>query len=84
MLPEHNLENEREANVKGDQETKFAILNFTIYSNLKAVMCNAGEEGHIFAGKFEPFKNADILKMLGVHLLDGLSPSPQLTKKMQP
>ncbi len=84
MVPEHNLENAREANVKGDQETTFAMSNWTIYSNLKAVMCNAGEEGHIFAGKFEPFKNADNWKMLGVHLLDGLSPSPQLTKKMQP
>ncbi len=71
-------------NVKGDKESKFAISNWTIYSNLKAVMCNAGEEGHIFANKLKPFENANILKMLGVYVLDGLSPSPQLVRKMQP
>ncbi len=84
MLPEHNLEDAKVANVKGDKKTKFSISNWTIYSNLKAVMCNAGQEGHIFADKFKSFENEDIFKMLGVYLLDGLSPSPQLTKKMQP
>ncbi|MFM8621986.1 MAG: hypothetical protein ACKOB3_01190, partial [Holophagaceae bacterium] len=44
----------------------------------------AGEEGHIFAGKYCPFKKEDILTMLGVYILDGLAPSPQLVQKMQP
>ncbi len=47
-------------------------------------MCNAGEEGQIFANKFKPFEKADILKMLGVYVLDGLSPSLQLVRNMQP
>ncbi len=81
MTPVDNLEDAKLADMKGNKETKFAISNWTIYSNLKAVMCNAGEEGHIFANKFCPFENADIAKMLGVYVLDGLSPLPQLVKK---
>ncbi len=84
MLPEHNLEDVKVANVKGNKKAKFSISNWTIYSNLKAVMFNAGQEGHIFTDKFKSFENKDIFKMLGVYLLDGLSPSPQVTKKMQP
>jgi hypothetical protein len=47
------------------------------------MMCNAGEKGHIFAGKFKPFNNEDIVQMLGVYILDGIAPSPQLVQKMQ-
>ncbi len=57
------------------------IAEATIYSNLMAVMCNAGEEGCIFANKFHLFENADIAEMLGMYVLDGLSPLPQLAKK---
>lgn len=63
MLPEHNLKDVQEANLKDDKKIKFAMSNWTIYSNLEEVMCNAGEESHIFAGKFDSFKNADISKM---------------------
>ncbi len=59
------------------------MSNWTTYSNLKAVMYNAGEMDHIFAGNFESFENADIFKRLGVYLFNGLSPLPQLTQKMQ-
>ncbi len=51
---------------------------------MKAMMCNTGEPGHIFAGKFKPFKNEDILQMIGVYIIDGLAPSLQLIQKMQP
>jgi hypothetical protein len=44
----------------------------------------AGEEGNIFAGKHCPFTNRDIVSMLSVYILDGLTPSPQLLQKMQP
>ena len=37
-------------------------------------MANAGKEGHIFAGKYLPFKNEDITQMIGVYILDGLAP----------
>jgi hypothetical protein len=71
------------ANVKGNKTNKFAVLNWTAYSNAKAMMCNAGEPGSIYAGKFKPFKNDNISAMLGVYIIDGLTPSPQLMWKMQ-
>jgi hypothetical protein len=38
----------------------------------------------IIAGKSKPFKNEDILQMIGAYIIDGLVPSPQLVQKMQP
>jgi hypothetical protein len=35
------------------------------YLNTKAMMNNAGEKGHIFAGKHRSFTNKDIVAMLG-------------------
>ena len=84
LTPADNLEDPSVANVKGDRRTKFAVSNWTAYSNTKAMLIGAGEEGHIFAGKYRPFKNEDIVTMLGVYILDGLAPSPQLVQKMQP
>ncbi len=83
MTPSNNLDDPWLPNVKGDKESKFTIFNWTILLNLKAVMCNEREEGQIFANKFKPFDNADTLKMLGVYVLDALSTSLQLVRKMQ-
>ncbi len=74
MTPDDNLEDPSVANVKGGHRTKFAASNWTAYSNTKAMLCNTGEEGHIFAGKHRPFKNQDIMTMLGVYIIDGLVP----------
>jgi hypothetical protein len=82
MTQEMNLEDPAAANVKGDK-TKFSVANWTAYSNAKAVMCNSGEPGSIYARKFKPFKNDNISAMLGVYIIDGLTPSPQLMWKMQ-
>ena len=84
MTPEDNLEDPSVPNVKGDLHTKFAMSNWTAYSNTKAMLCNAGEKGHIFADKHNPFKNQDIMTMLGVYIIDGLAPTQQLVQKMQP
>jgi hypothetical protein len=84
LTPDANKEDPAVANVKGDRTTKFAVSNWTAYSNTKAMLNNAGEEGHIFAGKHKPFTNREIVAMLGVYIIDGLAPSPQLTQKMQP
>ncbi len=82
IIAQHNFQDTEEENVKGDH-TKTFHVNWTVYSILKAVMCNTGGEGHTFTGKFESFGNTDMLKILWVYLLDGLSTSPQLTQKMQ-
>ncbi len=84
LTPKMNCEDPGVANVKGNKTKKFAISNWTAYFNMKAMMCNAGEPSHIFAGKFKPFKNEDILQMIGVYIINGLAPSPQLIQKMQP
>ncbi len=84
LTPTMNREDPGVANVKGDKTTKFAISNWTAYSNMKVMICNTGEPGHIFAGKFKPFKNDDILQMIGVYIIDNLALSPQLVQKMQP
>ena len=52
MTQSMNKEDPAAAYVKGDQTTKFAVLNWTGYFNAKAVMCNAGEPGSIYVGKF--------------------------------
>jgi hypothetical protein len=83
MTPDMNWEDPAVANVKGNCTTKFAVSNRTGYLNAKAMLCNAGAPGHIFAGKFKPFKNKDIQQMIGVYIINGLAPSPQLTQKMQ-
>jgi hypothetical protein len=71
-------------NVKGDLRTKFVVSNWTAYSSTKAMLCNTGEKGQIFADKHHPFKNQDIMTMIGVYIIDRLAPSPQLVQKMQP
>ena len=43
----------------------------------------AGEQGHIFAGKYCPFNNYNIVMMLGVYILNRLAPSQHLVQKMQ-
>ena len=45
---------------------------------------NAGEPGHIFAGKYKPFSVRRTFQMIGVYIIDGLSPTPELTRKMKP
>ena len=84
QTPADNKEDPALPNVEGDKTAKFAVSNWTAHSNAKAMLNNAGRTGHIFAGKYKPFTNADIFQMLGVYILDGLAPSPQLQQKMQP
>eukprot|EP00956_Cyclotella_meneghiniana_P025071 scaffold51490_cov40-Cyclotella_meneghiniana.AAC.2 len=78
-----NLEDAAKANVTGDGTKKFSVANWAAYSNLKATIVNAGEDDHIFAGKFKQFSPSDIMKMMGIMIIDGLNPSPQLTSKMK-
>ena len=84
MFPEDNLEDPLKANVKGDGVSKFSVSQWAAYSNTKATLANAGQKGHIFEGKFKPFTPHDIMKVIGVYVIDGLAPLPQLTLKMQP
>ncbi len=40
LTPKMNCEDPGVANIKGNKTTKFAISNWTAYSNTKAMMCN--------------------------------------------
>ena len=84
LTPDANLEDPAITNMKGDKMTKSVMSNWTAYSNTKAMLNNAGKEGHIFARKHLSFTNKVIAAMLGVYIIDGLAPSPQLMQKMQP
>ena len=72
------------ANMKGDKEKKFAVLNWAAYSNSKATLFNTGQEEYIFKGTCKPFTQEVIYQMMGVYIINGLSPSPKLEKKIQP
>ena len=41
------MEHLSDVDVKGDGKTKFAVSNWTSYTNQKASMENSGEEGHL-------------------------------------
>ena len=84
MTPVDNKECPKKANVTGDKKTKFSVSNWTKYSNMKAMAENAGEEGHIFEGKYRPFTTRGIMRMIGTYIMDGLAPSPRLEWKMVP
>ena len=82
LMPKDYLEHLSNVDVKVDGKTKFLISNWTSYTNHKSSMANAGKEGHVFYGKYLPFKNEDITQMIGVYILDGLAPSHRLIQKM--
>ncbi len=63
LTPNANKEDPAVVNVKGDPHPKFAVSNWTAYSNTEAMLNGAGEEGHIFAGKHRPFTNRDIASL---------------------
>jgi hypothetical protein len=43
LMPDDNNKDPSVVNVKGNHRTKFAMSNWTTYSNTKAMLCNAGE-----------------------------------------
>ena len=79
-----NKESIRDINVTGDSKTTFAISNWTKYTSVKAKMADAGEPGHIFSGKYKPLTLNEIQRQLGIYILDGVSPTPQLNFRMTP
>ena len=70
LTPDANLEDPAITNMKGDKMTKSVMSNWTAYSNTKAMLNNAGKEGHIFARKHLSFTNKVIAAMLGVYIMD--------------
>jgi len=69
-------------NSQGDSSLTVTIEQWTTYSNLKAILMNAGST--FYTGTFKPFTPQEIQHFLGLYLLSGLSPSPQVKFKFLP
>ena len=59
---------------------KLSVEDLTTWTNLKALLDNAGEGGGVYP-KFIPFTIPEIAKHLGLYMLNGISPSPQVELK---
>ncbi len=84
MYRNDNHESIKDVDVTNDGKTKFSVSMWTMYTNMKASFENAGEPGHIYAGKWKNFSTDEIRTIIGVYMIDGLAPSPRLAQKMQP
>jgi hypothetical protein len=67
---------------KGDSPLTVAIEDWTTYTNLKAVLMNAGST--LYQGNFVPFTPLEIQRFLALYILQGLLPSPQIKMKFVP
>ncbi len=65
LTPTDNLEDVSKANVTEDGKTKFSVSMWTAYNNKKALFENAGEPGHIYAGKWKTLQWTKFILSLG-------------------
>jgi hypothetical protein len=66
----------------GDPRHVVTISDWTSYSNMKAMQCNAGMPGGIYP-EFSPFSPQEIKSFLGLYVLQGLTPLPQIKMKFR-
>jgi Transposase IS4 len=60
-----------------------SISDWTTYSNSRAILSNAGNPSHIYPD-FKPFSPNEVRQFIGLYILQGLSPSPQVKLKFRP
>ena len=58
------------------------IADWTTYFNAKPMLSNVGQKGGI-CPEFTPFSLQEIKSFLGLHVLHGLTPSPQVKMKFK-
>jgi hypothetical protein len=66
-----------------DSISMVSIAEWTVYSNTKALISNAGQPGNLYPD-WKPFMVTEIKKFIGLYILQGLSPSPQVKIKFKP
>ena len=66
-----------------DSKHIISIADWTSYTNKKALIANAGQEGGMYPD-FKPFSPKWIKQFIGLYILHGLSPSPQVKMKFKP
>ena len=59
---------------------KLSVEDLTTWTNLKAILNNAGTGGGIYP-KFVPFSIEELASHLGLNILSGISPTPQVDLK---
>jgi len=60
-----------------------SISDWTSYLNTRAIISNAGNPSHIYPD-FTPFSPQEVKQFIGLYILQGLSPSPQVKQKFKP
>ena len=80
LLPSFLFKKSRE---QRQADGAFTIGDWTFFTNLKAQLSNAGKGGTIYTD-FVPFTVEEMMKHIGVYILNGISPLPQVEMKMQP
>ena len=71
-----------EKKTRTDPRSMVSIAEWTTYSNTKALLSNAGQPGYMYPD-WKPFSVAEIKKFIGLYILQGLSPSPQVKMKFK-
>lgn len=66
----------------GDSPSTVSIDEWTSYTNLWAILMNAGSS--IYSGEFKPFTPQELRRFIALYILQGLSPSPQVKMKFAP
>jgi len=59
------------------------LAEWTTNTNTRAILLNAGVLGRVYP-EFKPFTPMEIKQFIGLYILQGLSPSPQLKLKFHP
>ena len=59
------------------------MSTWTTFTNLKAGFQHAGKRGGPYEGEWKDFEPFELKKYIGVYILQGLSPSPQVKQKIR-
>ena len=55
-------------------------IQWTSFTNHKALLSKAGQEGEVYPD-YTPFTNYELRKHIGLYMVHGLDPSPQMSMK---
>ena len=67
----------------GDPASLVTIGDWTMLTNKKAMLANAGVPGGVYHD-WKPFSPVEVRQFIALYILQGLSPSPQIKMKFQP
>jgi hypothetical protein len=68
---------------KKDEPACVSIEEWTTFTNLRAILANAGKVVYSAAGGIKPFTPNEIQNFIALYILQGLSPSPHVKQKFQ-